>query len=235
MLEINNIHVAYDSVDVLQDVSLRAEQGQLTLVLGANGSGKSTLFRTISGLIRPHTGSIEFLGDSIVSLSSNRIVRTGIAQSPEGRHLFPMLSVMKNLSLGNYVLRSKKAEYDELLDRVFQLFPILKEKRNQTAGSLSGGQQQMVAIGRALMSNPKLLILDEPSIGLAPLVTEQVFEAVTEINKSGTGVLLAEQNARLALKIATYGYVLAEGRVVLSGPAHDLRDDPEVQKAYLGL
>lgn len=235
MLEVRDLCAGYDTVDVLHDVNITAEAGRLTLVLGANGSGKSTLFRTISGLVRGRSGSITFEGKSISKLSSNRIVRAGIAHAPEGRHLFPQLSVEKNLTLGNYARRSSKSELKELLNRVFELFPILKEKRSQAAGSLSGGQQQMVAIGRALMSDPKLLILDEPSMGLAPMVTEQVLQAVAEINAEGTGVLLAEQNAQAALGFAHYGYVLAEGRVVLSGAASDLQNDPEVQKAYLGV
>lgn len=235
MLEVRDLCAGYDTVDVLHDVNITAEAGRLTLVLGANGSGKSTLFRTISGLVRGRSGSITFEGKSISKLSSNRIVRAGIAHAPEGRHLFPQLSVEKNLTLGNYARRSSKSELKELLNRVFELFPILQEKRSQAAGSLSGGQQQMVAIGRALMSDPKLLILDEPSMGLAPMVTEQVLQAVAEINAEGTGVLLAEQNAQAALGFAHYGYVLAEGRVVLSGAASDLQNDPEVQKAYLGV
>lgn len=235
MLEVRDLCAGYDTVDVLHDVNITAETGRLTLVLGANGSGKSTLFRTISGLVRGRSGSITFEGKSISKLSSNRIVRAGIAHAPEGRHLFPQLSVEKNLTLGNYARHSSKSELKELLNRVFELFPILQEKRSQVAASLSGGQQQMVAIGRALMSDPKLLILDEPSMGLAPMVTEQVLQAVAEINAEGTGVLLAEQNAQTALGFAHYGYVLAEGRVVLSGAASDLQNDPEVQKAYLGV
>ncbi|GFZ98720.1 MULTISPECIES: ABC transporter ATP-binding protein [Nesterenkonia] len=235
MLEVRDLCAGYDTVDVLHNVNITAEAGRLTLVLGANGSGKSTLFRTISGLVRGRSGSITFEDKSISKLSSNRIVRAGIAHAPEGRHLFPQLSVEKNLTLGNYARRSSKSELKELLTRVFDLFPILQEKRSQAAGSLSGGQQQMVAIGRALMSDPKLLILDEPSMGLAPMVTEQVLQAVAEVNSEGTGVLLAEQNAQAALGFAHYGYVLAEGRVVLSGAASDLQNDPEVQKAYLGV
>lgn len=235
MLEIHDLYAGYNTVDVLHRVNITAEPGQLTLVLGANGSGKSTLFRTISGLVRARSGRMELGGKKITNLSSSRIVRAGIAHSPEGRHLFPQMSVEKNLILGNYVRRSSKTELQGLLDRVFSLFPMVKEKRHQPAGSLSGGQQQMVAIGRALMSDPKLLILDEPSMGLAPMVTEQVLQAVADVNASGTGVLLAEQNARAALNIAHYGYVLAEGHVVLSGKADELQDDPEVQKAYLGI
>ncbi|MFX4286822.1 ABC transporter ATP-binding protein [Janibacter sp. G349] len=235
MMTISGLGAGYDAVDVLHSVDITAAAGELTVILGANGSGKSTLFRAVSGVIRARSGTVEFDGADVTRASTASIVRRGLAHCPEGRHLFPRMSVEKNLVLGAYVGRRDKARTRELLDRTFQLFPILKDKAGQSAGSLSGGQQQMVAIGRALMSDPKMLILDEPSMGLAPLVTQQVFDAIVDINREGIGVVLAEQNARSALRIASFGYVLAEGRVVLSGPAAQLADDPAVQSAYLGV
>lgn len=234
MLELTNVSAGYDAVDVLHSVSLRARPGELTVVLGANGSGKTTLFRTISGLLRTRQGSIAYDGASLDRMRANRIVRAGIAQCPEGRHLFGKMSVEKNLRLGTYAHRNR-AVTEEKLTEVYELFPILSEKAQQPAGSLSGGQQQMVAIGRALMSAPSLLILDEPSMGLAPLVVEQVLRAVATINERGIAVLLSEQNARAALSIAHHGYVLSEGRIVMEGPSGELLDNPQVQAAYLGL
>lgn len=235
MITIKGVNAAYDAVDVLHDVSITAHAGELTVILGANGSGKSTLFRTISGVLRPSAGSVEFDGQDITKASPASIVKRGLAHCPEGRHLFPRMPVEKNLMLGAYVRRGDRGRVKQSLERTYELFPILHEKRKQAAGSLSGGQQQMVAIGRALMSDPKMLILDEPSMGLAPLITQQVFDTIVEINKEGIGVVLAEQNANSALKIATRGYVLAEGRVVLSGTADELISDPAVQRAYLGV
>ncbi|MHA7125233.1 ABC transporter ATP-binding protein [Janibacter indicus] len=235
MMTISGLSAGYDSIDVLHAVDVTARAGELTVILGANGSGKSTLFRAISGVIRPAAGSVVFDGQDVSRASTAAIVKKGLAHCPEGRHLFPRMSVEKNLNLGAYVGRRNKARTQELLERTYELFPILKDKGKQNAGSLSGGQQQMVAIGRALMSDPKMLILDEPSMGLAPLVTQQVFDAIVGINREGIGVVLAEQNARSALQIASFGYVLAEGRVVLSGPAAELADDSAVQSAYLGV
>lgn len=235
MMTISGLCAGYDAGDVLHSVDLTAGGGELTVILGANGSGKSTLFRAVSGVIRPTSGRVEFAGEDITRSSTAAMVKKGLAHCPEGRHLFPRMSVEKNLVLGAYVGRRDRARVQTLLDRTYDLFPILADKSRQAAGSLSGGQQQMVAIGRALMSDPKLLILDEPSMGLAPLVTQQVFDAIVGINQEGIGVLLAEQNARSALRIATSGYVLAEGRVVLSGPADELAGDAAVQQAYLGV
>ncbi|MBA4085408.1 ABC transporter ATP-binding protein [Janibacter terrae] len=235
MMSITGLSAGYGAGNVLHSVDITAPAGELTVILGANGSGKSTLFRTVSGILRPTSGRVEFDGEETTRARPATIVRRGLAHCPEGRHLFPRMSVEKNLTLGAYVGRRDRKRVRELLERTYELFPVLRDKSHQNAGSLSGGQQQMVAIGRALMSDPKMLILDEPSMGLAPLITQQVFDAIVGINREGIGVLLAEQNARSALRIATTGYVLAEGRVVLSGPAADLADDPAVQQAYLGV
>jgi branched-chain amino acid transport system ATP-binding protein len=235
MMSITGLSAGYGAGNVLHSVDITAPAGELTVILGANGSGKSTLFRSVSGILRPSSGRVEFDGEETTRARPATIVRRGLAHCPEGRHLFPRMSVEKNLTLGAYVGRRDRTRVRELLERTYELFPVLRDKSHQNAGSLSGGQQQMVAIGRALMSDPKMLILDEPSMGLAPLITQQVFDAIVGINREGIGVLLAEQNARSALKIATTGYVLAEGRVVLSGPAADLADDPAVQQAYLGV
>lgn len=234
MLTLNNVSVGYDAIDVLHGVSITAKPGELTVILGANGSGKTTLFKTISGLLRARTGTIEYNDQAIQRARANSIVKRGIAHCPEGRHLFGKMSVEKNLRLGTYPHRNR-ARTEEILAEVLDLFPILKEKASDPAGSLSGGQQQMVAIGRALMSDPSLLILDEPSMGLAPIVVDQVLESVAQINRNGIGVLLSEQNAKASLAIAHRGYVLAEGRVVLEGDADQLLHNPDVQAAYLGL
>lgn len=234
MLTLNNVSVGYDAIDVLHGVSITAKPGELTVILGANGSGKTTLFKTISGLLRARTGTIEYNDQAIQRARANSIVKRGIAHCPEGRHLFGKMSVEKNLRLGTYPHRNR-ARTEEILAEVLDLFPILKEKASDPAGSLSGGQQQMVAIGRALMSDPSLLILDEPSMGLAPIVVDQVLESVAQINRNGIGVLLSEQNAKASLAIAHRGYVLAEGRVVLEGAADQLLHNPDVQAAYLGL
>lgn len=235
MLEIRGLSTGYDAIDVLEDITITAPPGELTVILGANGSGKSTLFRTVSGLLRARRGSISFEGRDLTRAKASAIVRAGIAQAPEGRHLFARMSVEKNLTLGAYTHHRDSARVREGLERVFTLFPILADKRKDPAGSLSGGQQQMVAIGRALMADPKLLVLDEPSIGLAPLVTAEVMDAVKRVNESGIAVLLAEQNARLALRIAHSAYVLSEGRVVQSGAAADLMENEDVRSAYLGV
>lgn len=235
MITITGLSASYDAVNVLHSIDITANSGELTVILGANGSGKSTLFRTISGILRPSSGQIEFDGEDITRSSPAAIVKKGISHCPEGRHLFPQMPVEKNLMLGAYVRRGNRARVQTLLERTYDLFPILYEKRKQAAGSLSGGQQQMAAIGRALMSDPTMLVLDEPSMGLAPLITRQVFDTIVGIKQEGIGVLLAEQNANSALRIATSGYVLAEGRVVLSGTAEELANDPAVQRAYLGV
>lgn len=234
MLEISELNVRYGEFLALRGVSLKVEEGELAVVLGANGAGKSTLFRTINGLIKPASGEIVFRGGHIEGRPANSVVKAGIAQSAEGRHLFPELSVLKNLTLGAYLRRRDREGVKETLDRVYELFPILYDKRSDPAGSLSGGQQQMAAIGRALMAGPRLLILDEPSLGLAPLVTQQMLDAVVEINNGGITVLLAEQNAQAALKIAHKGYVMEEGHISLSGSREELMDNSEVRRAYMG-
>ncbi|WP_210605641.1 ABC transporter ATP-binding protein [Brevibacterium oceani] len=234
MLTLDNVSTGYDAIDVLHDVSITARPGELTVILGANGSGKTTLFKTISGLMPIRAGSVEYEGRRLNRSRPNAIVKAGIAHCPEGRHLFGKMSVEKNLRLGSYPHRDK-ARTEEIFAEVLDLFPILAEKAKQPAGSLSGGQQQMVAIGRALMSDPSLLILDEPSMGLAPIVVDQVLASVAQINDKGIGVLLSEQNAKASLAIAHRGYVIAEGRIVLADEAANLLDNPEVQAAYLGL
>lgn len=224
----------YGPFKALHDIQMEVAEGELVVLLGANGAGKSTIFRTISGLSKPSTGSIRFLEREIGGLSPDRIVQAGIVQCAEGRKLFPQMTVYENLLLGGYVHRKNKEKIKGALEEIYQLFPILKEKRNDPAGSLSGGQQQMLAIGRALMSKPKLVLFDEPSIGLAPLIVEQVFEVIKEINKKGTTVLLAEQNANAALKIADRGYVIENGRIVLVGKSQELFENDEIRKAYIG-
>ncbi|WEV77659.1 ABC transporter ATP-binding protein [Janibacter cremeus] len=235
MMTITGLSAGYGAGNVLHSVDITVPAGELTVILGSNGSGKSTLFRTVSGVLRPTGGRIEFAGEDTTRSSTAALVRKGLAHCPEGRHLFPRMSVEKNLVLGAYAGRRRKDRVRTLLERTYELFPVLRDKSKQSAGSLSGGQQQMVAIGRALMSDPTMLILDEPSMGLAPLVTQQVFDAIVGINREGIGVLLAEQNATSALRIASSGYVMAEGRVVLSGAAEQLAGDPAVQQAYLGV
>lgn len=235
MMTITGLSAGYGAGNVLHSVDITAPTGELTVILGSNGSGKSTLFRAVSGVLRPTSGRIEFAGEDTTRSSTAALVRKGLAHCPEGRHLFPRMSVEKNLVLGAYAGRRHKDRVRTLLDRTYELFPVLKDKRTQSAGSLSGGQQQMAAIGRALMSDPRMLILDEPSMGLAPLITQQVFDAIVGINEEGIGVLLAEQNATSALRIASSGYVMAEGRIVLSGAAAELAGDPAVQQAYLGV
>ena len=234
MLEVSNLSVRFGEFVALRDVDIVVEEGELVVVLGANGAGKSTLFRTINGLIKPAAGEINFYGEEIGGRPANAVVASGISQSAEGRHLFPELSVLKNLTLGAYLRRKDRTGVQRSLDRVYELFPILEEKRNDPAGSLSGGQQQMVAVGRALMAEPKLLVLDEPSLGLAPLVAQQVLDAVVEINASGIMVLLAEQNAQAALKIAHRGYVIENGEVSLQGSRDELLDNSDVRRAYMG-
>ena len=234
MLKLENVDAKYDSFKALDGVSMSVEQGELVVLLGANGAGKSTLFNTISGLLKASAGKISLNGEDVTGRKPSALVQAGVVQCPEGRKLFPEMTVLKNLWLGGYVHRRDKAGMKKTLEHVLAMFPILDEKKDQPAGSLSGGQQQMVAIGRALMGRPKLLLLDEPSLGLAPLVVKQVFEAVQTINKEGTSVLLAEQNAFAALKIATRAYVMENGRLVMEGDRDAMLGNEEVRKAYIG-
>lgn len=233
MLKIDNIDVYYGAIHALKGISLEVKEGEIVTLIGANGAGKSTTLRTISGLLKPKTGSITFLGQDIAGVRAHEIVKKGISQVPEGRRVFAEMTVMENLDLGAFV-RKDKAGIQQDLKHVFELFPRLEERKNQSAGTLSGGEQQMLAMGRALMSRPKLLLLDEPSMGLAPLLIKEIFNIIVDINKSGTTVLLVEQNANMALSIATRAYVLETGRITLSGSAQELAASEDVRKAYLG-
>jgi branched-chain amino acid transport system ATP-binding protein len=233
VLEIDDIHLYYGAIHALKGVSLTVNQGEIVTLIGANGAGKSSTLRAINGINRPRDGRIRFQGEDITSRSSHRIVKSGIAQSPEGRRLFPRMSVTENLEMGAFQ-RTDKENFAEDMERVFELFPRLKERRTQKAGTMSGGEQQMCAIGRALMARPKLLLLDEPSMGLAPIFVERIFETVVEVNKQGTPVLLVEQNALMALDVAKRGYVMETGRIALEGPAADLKTNEQVRRTYLG-
>ena len=233
VLQINDIHTYYGAIHALKGVSLRVGASEIVTLIGANGAGKSTTLRSINGLNHPRQGTITFKGEDITNASPHSIVKNGIAQSPEGRRLFPRMSVTENLEMGAFQ-RTDKENFKADMDRVFELFPRLFERRAQKAGTMSGGEQQMCAIGRALMARPQLLLLDEPSMGLAPIFVEKIFEIVIEINQQGTPVLLVEQNALMALDIASRGYVLETGRVALEGPAAELRVNEQVRKTYLG-
>lgn len=234
MLTFENVSLNYGSFRALNGVSLQARDGELVVLLGANGAGKSSIFLTTSGLHKAASGSIRFDQHELVGMKPSQIVAHGVVHCPEGRKLFPQMSVLKNLLLGAYVHRSDPAGNRSRLEEVLALFPILDEKKDDAAGSLSGGQQQMVAIGRALMGRPKALLLDEPSLGLAPLVVKQVFEVIQRINRAGTTVLLAEQNAFAALKIAHRGYVIENGRIVMEGDRDTLMNNDAIRKAYIG-
>ena len=233
VLEIDDIHLYYGAIHALKGVSLTVNQGEIVTLIGANGAGKSSTLRAINGINRPRDGRIRFEGEDITHRSAHRIVKSGIAQSPEGRRLFPRMSVTENLEMGAFQ-RTDKENFAEDMERVFELFPRLKERRAQKAGTMSGGEQQMCAIGRALMARPKLLLLDEPSMGLAPIFVERIFETVVEVNKQGTPVLLVEQNALMALDVARRGYVMETGRIALEGAASELKTNEQVRKTYLG-
>jgi branched-chain amino acid transport system ATP-binding protein len=234
ILELQEVHVYYGAIHALKGVSLRVGAGEIVTLIGANGAGKSTTLRAINGLNRPRQGGIRFEGRDITNASPHAIVKGGIAQSPEGRRLFPRMSVTENLEMGAFQ-RSDRENFKADMDRVFELFPRLHERRTQKAGTMSGGEQQMCAIGRALMARPKLLLLDEPSMGLAPIFVEKIFEIVREINAQGTPVLLVEQNALMALDTANRGYVMETGKITLEGSAGELKANERVQRAYLGL
>ena len=231
--EIKDLHVGYGSGEVLKGISLFVAQGEIVTIIGSNGAGKTTTLRTISGLKRPTTGEILYQGKEISSTPPQDVVRMGVRQVPQGRGLFPFMSVLQNLRLGSY-LQYNRAKTAEILEKIFLTFPVLKARRRQLAGTLSGGEQQMLSIARALMGDPDLLLLDEPSIGLAPLVVREIGHVAVEINKIGTSILLVEQNARLALKLSHRAYVLETGRFVLEGKCEDLLDDDRVKRAYLG-
>ncbi len=232
MLELSDVHTFYGNIEALKGVSVTVEEGEIVTLIGSNGAGKSTTLRSISGLTPPREGSITFEGNEIGETPPQEIVALGISQSPEGRKCFQRMTVRENLELGAYLRRDTSVQED--LRRVFDLFPRLEERERQKAGTMSGGEQQMLAIGRALMASPKLLLLDEPSMGIAPILVERIYETIAEINKQGTTILLVEQNANFALNVSNRGYVLETGHVALSDEASALRDNPEVQKAYLG-
>lgn len=233
LLEITDLRVRYGGAEVLQGISLNVEEGEIVTIIGSNGAGKTTTLRTISGLKRPLTGEILFQGKRIHGTSAQDIVKMGIGHVPQGRNLFPYMGVLENIRLGAY-LQNDKNQIKQSLERIFQTFPVLKARKRQQAGTLSGGEQQMLAIARALMGNPTLLLLDEPSSGLAPIVVREIGKIAVEINQRGTSILLVEQNARLALRLAHRGYVLETGSVVLQGKCKDLLTDERVKRAYLG-
>jgi len=232
-LEIQEIHTYYGNIEALKGISLEVNEGECVTLIGSNGAGKSTTLRSISGLTPPRTGSIRLAGDEISQLPPQEIVRLGVCQSPEGRRCFSRMTVRENLELGAFLRRDSTGIQNDL-DRVFELFPRLKERESQKAGTMSGGEQQMLAIGRALMGQPKLLLLDEPSMGIAPILVERIYETIAEINHQGTTILLVEQNANFALEVSKRGYVLETGRVAMSDSSSSLRTNPDVQKAYLG-
>ena len=234
VLQLDDVHTYYGAIHALKGISLKVHEGEVVTLIGANGAGKSTTLRSINGVNHPRQGSIHFQGVDITNAPPHTIVKMGIAQSPEGRRLFPRMSVLENLQMGAFQ-RSDRAGQREDMDRVFSLFPRLAERKNQRAGTLSGGEQQMCAIGRALMARPKLLLLDEPSMGLAPIFVEKIFEIVREINDQGTPILLVEQNALAALDTADRGYVMETGTIVLADDAKALRQNEQVQKTYLGV
>ena len=233
VLEIDDVHVYYGAIHALKGVSLTVGQGEIVTLIGANGAGKSTTLRAINGLNHPRQGAIRFQGGEITNASPHAIVKSGIAQSPEGRRLFPRMSVTENLEMGAFQ-RTDKENFAADMDRVFELFPRLHERRSQKAGTMSGGEQQMCAIGRALMARPKLLLLDEPSMGLAPIFVDRIFETIVEVNNSGTPVLLVEQNALMALDVAKRAYVMETGRIALEGSAAELKTNERVRATYLG-
>jgi branched-chain amino acid transport system ATP-binding protein len=231
LLEVNEIHTFYGNIEALKGISIEVDEGEIVTLIGANGAGKSTTLRSISGLSPPREGSIKFEGRELGETAPQEIVRLGISQAPEGRRVFPRMTVRENLELGGYM---RKDDLSDDLDRVYDLFPRLKEREKQKAGTMSGGEQQMLAIGRALMAEPRLLLLDEPGMGLAPILVERIYETIEEINDQGTTILLVEQNANSALDVSDRGYVLETGTVALTDKSSQLKKNPEVQKAYLG-
>jgi branched-chain amino acid transport system ATP-binding protein len=234
MLEVNDINTYYGNIHALRGISIMVEEGEIVCLIGANGAGKTTTLRTISGLLKPRTGNVVLEGEDLAKYKAHEVVYKGVAMIPEGRGIFSRLTVSENLDMGAFS-RKDKSSINTDLNRVFDLFPRLKERRNQVAGTLSGGEQQMLATGRALMAHPRLLLMDEPSMGLAPVLVESVFEAIQRINREGTTILLVEQNATMALSVADRGYVLQTGEIVLQDSAENLRKNEMVQKAYLGI
>lgn len=233
MLELENVHVNYGHIKALKGISLSVGQGEIVALIGSNGAGKTTTLLTISGILKPRQGRIVFLGNPVSDLSADRIVKAGIVHVPEGRRIFPKMTVFENLKMGAYT-RPDRNSISGDIESVFQFFPILKERSGQNGGTLSGGEQQMLAIGRAIMSRPRLLLLDEPSLGLAPVIIEQVFRKIREIGESGISILLVEQNARAALSLAQRAYVMETGNIAMEGPSSSLAEDPAVQRTYLG-
>ena len=234
MLEVKDIHTYYGNIHALKGVTLNVDEGEIVTLIGANGAGKTTTLRTISGLLKPRHGSVLLNEEDLSQYPAHELVYKGISMAPEGRRVFSKLTVMENLEMGAYS-RADKDEIEATMDRVFELFPRLKEREKQVAGTLSGGEQQMLSTGRALMTQPKLLLMDEPSMGLAPVLVESIFETIQEINREGTTILLVEQNAHMALQVASRGYVLQTGEIALDDTAEALRNDPMVQKVYLGI
>jgi branched-chain amino acid transport system ATP-binding protein len=233
MLKVEDINVYYGTIHALKGISFEVNQGEIVTLIGANGAGKTTTLRTISGLMQPKKGAISFLGENIVKIGPSKIVEMGLCHVPEGRRIFANLTVLENLEMGAYIRKDKKGIKDDY-EIVFTRFPRLKERIKQIGGTLSGGEQQMLAMGRSLMARPKLLVLDEPSMGLAPLFVSEIFSIVKDINKSGTTILIVEQNANMALSIANRAYVLETGKIIISGDAKELASSPEIKKAYLG-
>ena len=233
MLKASNLHVYYGAIHAIKDVSFHVDKGEIVTLIGANGAGKSTILNTISGLLRPRVGSVEFMDKNITGMAPHKIVRSHLVQVPEGRKIFAEMTVQENLEIGAYAI-SDKAKCDRTMEKIYGHFPRLKERRKQLAGTLSGGEQQMLAMGRALMSDPTLLMLDEPSMGLSPIMVSEIFNIIKEVNREGITIFLVEQNAKMALSIANRAYVLETGKVLIEGNARELMDNDEVRKAYLG-
>ncbi|MFR0597396.1 ABC transporter ATP-binding protein [Limosilactobacillus mucosae] len=233
MLQVKDLSISYGAIQAVRHVDFEVKKGEIVTLIGANGAGKSTILKTISGIVKPQSGSIEYQNESLIGKKAPQIVAAGISQVPEGRHVFPAMTVMENLQLGSY-LQKNRDQIDQRLQEIFEMFPILKERQHQDAATLSGGEQQMLAMARAMMANPELLLLDEPSMGLAPIYIQKVFDIIQKINAQGTTILLIEQNAHQALSIADRGYVIASGEIQLSGSGQTLLNDPKVKRAYLG-
>ena len=233
MLQVKDLSNSYGAIQAVRHVDFEVKKGEIVTLIGANGAGKSTILKTISGIVKPQSGSIEYQNESLIGKKAPQIVAAGISQVPEGRHVFPAMTVMENLQLGSY-LQKNRDQIDQRLQEIFEMFPILKERQHQDAATLSGGEQQMLVMARAMMANPELLLLDEPSMGLAPIYIQKVFDIIQKINAQGTTILLIEQNAHQALSIADRGYVIASGEIQLSGSGQTLLNDPKVKRAYLG-